>query len=821
MEMNAGRVRESAWMMAVADVTLGLALAWSVFAIGGTLPWAVVGLLALTSATAAIHAAVGRFRLDAGALILFGLGAYTALQSVHMPITWLQWLDPVTGETWARTYRLLQHSGGSAISLEPLTTRYEAVRFLCYGLTWAVVSERAKQDGPLPLARWIAWLTAAVAAVTVLHRVLGVQAVYGVYTPRFSGTGWVGPLLNPNNLGGLCNLGVFCALACASRRRGPGAPAYFALAACLGCLTILTGSRGASVALLGGLALFGVGWMRARNGLPRVQHWGLAYAAVALLTLVALTIDLPTLRDLTGNSVEKVALLRWGLEVSRRHPWFGVGMGAFGSEVSSVSGNSGNIVFPYVECFPLDAVAGWGLPLGVAALVTLTFGLFRIGGGFRTYTMRLGVGVVLLQNLMDLGLQVPGLMVPTLTVFAACWGGATRKTWALKSERWSWGVAVGAAVLGGFLALPIQSHLGLTRDRIASRLGSPGAELDLERALLDYPGDAYLLRARAAVAVSQRSPDALSWVNAALLRAPANARTHLLLARVLLSRGNVEQALGALRGAAQERALQAEVVRLMGVHAPGRILDVAPEGNVGASFLTLVAGNSPLAERVPLLEAASRRAPASADVAVELATAKILSLTARGTTCTEGSPCHTEVAALVSRAETLGAAPRQMNVLRGQLRALGGDQRGAFESLLAGCERSPQGRSCLNALLDVAARLGKVEYEEAARAFLDGVCVGTAACPERMTLAQQFVRQGSFAVAHQLYARESSQSGLIDAYILTARLSSRLGREREAWHWLQKAEQHHRADPSALARLAAVRAELGGSKPALGADTKR
>lgn len=810
MRTKQGRALETAWLATIADAMLGCALAWSVFAIGGTLPWAAAGLLALASASAVLNAVVGRFRVDAGTLVLFGLGVYTALQSAPLPLTWVQWLDPLTGETWARTFRLLHHSGQSAVSLEPSTTRYEAVRLLSYGLTWAVASERSKQEGPLPLARWVAWLTAAVAAVTVLHRLLGVQAVYGVYTPRFAGSGWVGPLLNPNNLGGLCNLGVFCCLACASRRRGPGAPAYFALAACLACLTVLTGSRGATIALLGGMALFVVGWVRARNRLPRVQHWGLAYAAVSLLTLVALTIDPPTLRDLTGNSVEKVALLRWGLDVSRSHPWFGVGMGAFGSEVSSVSANSGNVVFPYVECFPLDAVTGWGLPVGVAALAALSVGLLRIGGGFRTYTMRLGVGVVLLQNLTDLGLQVPGLMLPTLTVFAACWGGATRRTWAMDSARASWILAGSAVVLGGFLALPIQNHLGVTRGQLASQLRTPNAKTDLEHALLDYPGDAYLLRARAALAVHERSPDALTWVNAALLRAPASARTHLLLAQALLARGNLEQAVGALRGAARERALHPEVVRLLGAHAPGRVLDVAPDGPIGASFLMLVAGNSPVPERVLLLEAASRRAPASADVAVELTTAKIQSLTARGTTCPEGSACHAEVATLVSRSQGLGAAPRQVNVLRGQLRALAGDQRGAFESLLAGCERSPQGRSCLSVLLDVAGRLGKSEYEEAARAFLDAVCWGNAACPERMTLAQQLVRQGSFALAHQLYARESSQSGLLDAYVHTVRLSSRLGREREAWHWLQKAEQHHRADPTALARLTALRAELEG-----------
>jgi hypothetical protein len=261
-------------------------------------PWSVVGLLSLVALSTLVNAWLGRFRVDAGVVVLLGLASYTALQCAPLPLSWLAMLDGVHAETWGRVMRLLDVTTSAALSLEPDTTRFEAVRLVCYGLTWGVVASRAKLDGPLSIARWVAWLCAAVALVTLLHRVLGVEQVYGGYTPRFSGSRWVGPLLNPNNLGGSCNLGVFCALACSSRRGGRGNPAYFVIAVGLACLTVLTGSRGAVVALAGGGLLFLEAWLRARQRLPAMQHWGLAYGLVSLLTLVALTLDRPVIEDL-------------------------------------------------------------------------------------------------------------------------------------------------------------------------------------------------------------------------------------------------------------------------------------------------------------------------------------------------------------------------------------------------------------------------------------------------------------------------------------------------------------------------------------------
>ncbi len=772
-----------------------------------------VGLLLLAVSSAGINAAVGRFRLDAGVVTFLALGLYTGLQAVSLPLGVVQFVDPLHGETWARTFRLLGHTGAAALSLEPDTTRYEAARLLSYGLTWGVVSGQAKRLGPLIVAQWVSWLVAGVAIVTVLHQLLGLRDVYGVYSPRFTGPRWVGPLLNPNNLGGLCNLGVFCSLACSSRRGGgEGKPAYVVVAAGLACLTFLTGSRGASIALVGGIALFVIGWVKTRGRRAGAQHWALAYAGVASLTLLALTLDQSTLQDLTGTSVEKLSLLGWGVDVVRNHPWVGVGMGAFGAEVSTVSGMSGNVVFPYVECLPLDVLTGWGVVVGGTALVLLGLGFARIGGGFRTYTLRIGLAVVFLQNLMDLGLQVPGLMLPTLAVFAACWGGATRRTWSLDAARWTWGAIAGTVILGGLLVWPIKSTVGMVRAEVAAQLHSPNLGAFLKGALLRHPGDAYLLRTQAAVAVQERSAHAVAWVNSALLRAPADARTHLLLAQLLFSRGQVEQALPALRRAAEDPLLHREVIRLVGLEARDRLLDVAPNNPVGASLLRLVAGNVTDERRVGLLQAAARRAPDSAEIAVELTGAKLRHWAAHTAACPADSACTAELKALISRAESLGAKPNRIRVLRAQMQALEGDNLGAFEALLSGCERSLQDRLCLEVLLGVSAKLGAVEYEQASRAFLDAVCAGTKGCSaERMGVAHRLARLGRVAAAHQLYVQECAQSGNVDAFVQAAHTAAQLGREREAWHWLLKGEQKYAGDRVALERLGAARRQLGTS----------
>jgi hypothetical protein len=802
------------------DALIVSTLAWSIFAIGGTLPWAVVGLLLMSSVCAAMHAAFGRFRLDAGAALLLGLGVYTGLQVLPFPLGVVAAVDSSTAETWERVFRLLGHVGPASWSMEPDTTRYEAARLLSYGLTWGAVSGHASENGPLRVARWVAWLVAALAGITLLHEAVGAREVYGIYAPRFVSPRWLGPILNPNNLGGLCNLGVFCALACAGGRTERGKVGYVAMAVALACLTVLTGSRGATLALVAGSLLFALGWIRARarvrvrpNGERRpAQLWTAAYAGVSLLTAIALTLDERTLKELTGTSVEKVSLLRWGVEVLREHPWVGVGMGAFGSEVSRVSGVHANMVFPYVECFPLDALTGWGVLVGGCAISAVIWGLWRIGGGFRTHTLRIGLGVVLLQNLMDLGLQVPGVALPTLAVFAACWGGATRQTWSARKRHAVPATLLGAAILGAVLVLPVRPHVGIARAEAAARLQEPDAVERVERLILRYPGDVHLLRTRAALAVQRREGNALAWINAALLRAPNNARTHLLLGQLLASRGQVDQAVVSLRLAAEEREVQPQVVRVMAERAPERLMDVVPDGPMGATLLRLIAGTVERKARAPLLEEAAKRAPSNALVAVEHATEKLHRLAADSVQCAEETPCHKEMTKLIVHAQELGASPAQLRVLRARLRSLGGDLRGAFEELLNGCQRSAAARDCLLLLLEYGERLGPTEYERAARAFIDGVCAKPCTA-DRMSVAARLLRFGNATAAHQLYVQEASQSGEVRAFVAAAETAARLGRTREAWHWLQKGEQWHRSDAAALESLGAVRTKLGLEGP--------
>lgn len=799
-------------------------LGWSIFAIGGTLPWSVVGLLGFVALSTLVNASLGRFRVDAGVVVLFALAGYTALQCAPLPLSWLAILDGSHAETWGRVMRLLDVTTPARLSLEPDTTRFEAVRLVCYGLTWGLVASRAKIDGPLTVARWVAWLCAAVAVVTLFHRVLGVQQVYGGYAPHFSGSRWVGPLLNPNNLGGSCNLGVFCALACSSRRGGRGNPVYFVIAVGLACLTVLTGSRGAVIALGGGGLLFLGAWLRARQRLPEMQHWGLAYGVVSLLTLVALTLDRPVIEELSGRSVEKVNLLRWGVSVVRTHPWWGVGMGAFDAEVATVSGQGGNVAFPYVECFPLDVMTAWGVPVGASVIAALGFGLWRIGGGLRTHAMRLGLCVVLLQNLMDLGMQVPGLMLPWVSVFAACWGGATRRTWSVREgaigQGWvgrgwvgrGWvgqASAAGAVVLGALLASPVVEPVGVLRQELAKQVTTANGESSLEHALLRHPGDAYLLRMRAALGVRDQQPDALAWVNAALLRAPSDARTHLLLAHALLSRGRVSQALPSLRAAAMDRTLHPEIVHLLGVWAPTRVVDAAPDGPFGAALLRLAAGNKPLDGRLALLERAEQLAPNDPNTSVELTQTRLRLLEAKAESCEVNSACQRELSAAVTRAGALGATPAQLRVLEALLSAVSGQVQAGFDTLMAGCERSPRGRACLQVLVDLGARLGKEPYEQSVRIFLDSVCGGQTVCThERLGMAAQLVRQGSVAQAHEIYVQETSATSIPEAFIQAARTSAQLGRPREALHWLDKAEQQHRADPAVIARLTVIRSQI-------------
>src|SRR5690606_13396685 len=95
------------WAHRAGDGLIVASLAFGVFAIGGTLPWSVAGLLLLATSSALVNLALGRFRVDGGVVTLLALGAWAAMQTIGLPATWVGAIDGAHGETWERVLGML------------------------------------------------------------------------------------------------------------------------------------------------------------------------------------------------------------------------------------------------------------------------------------------------------------------------------------------------------------------------------------------------------------------------------------------------------------------------------------------------------------------------------------------------------------------------------------------------------------------------------------------------------------------------------------------------------------------------------------------
>src|SRR5690606_11142097 len=135
---------------------------------------------------------------------------------------------------------------------------------------------------------------AALALIALLHGITDAESVFGLYTPTFRPGRWaMSPLLNPNNLSSVLNLGALVGIGLfldersAPRRWHIG----YLIATMLG-VSLLSGSR-AGILLLG-LAIIPLivvvqRWRKKSHRSDRFDHaWGLAIFLLVGVTLASM-----------------------------------------------------------------------------------------------------------------------------------------------------------------------------------------------------------------------------------------------------------------------------------------------------------------------------------------------------------------------------------------------------------------------------------------------------------------------------------------------------------------------------------------------------
>jgi tetratricopeptide (TPR) repeat protein len=687
--------------------------------------------------------ALTKLRLDVGAGVFCVLALVCLLQSVPLPLDWLKWLAPPQAEIWAR---VLEPFGDApperaTLSLAPQRTLVEALKLASYAVIFHV-SSRIGRHGMARIAALAFASALAVAVVTLAHRALGQTRLFGVYTP--SDTLAVAPLLNPNSRAGYENLGFFCGLGLLFRA-GPGPRAAFIGVGLLLLVIdiLLCQSRGGTACLVLGMLLLPLlRRHKAASDEPRELRRGWQIAIVAAIAACASAMALVS-RPRGGlgfeEPIQKLEVFARAGRLVLDHPWWGVGRGAFGSAFSTYQPRAGSLVFEHVENLPLQWAADFGLPMAITAFGVLAWAVWPVfcRRTLASPTRRaalVGVLMLLLQNLVDLGLEITAIAALFVYVLGGLRGAAEAEVdagAAGRSRLLPGAVALGILCTGLVLANGSDSP-ARERERLHRRLagiGAPGPDdwAALRAAALAYPADPYipLLGASAALAARQ---DALPWAARALERAPESAQAALVLARALSARRATDQALGALRHAMEldgDAAGPAIELGLRWKLSPELLARAVPEGAAGTRPLEILADSSPPGSerRMHWLKQALKREPARASIHYRIALElyRDVLLGERSALCRgRRHECLLEARQHIDQAAR-APSPSQA-VLDAQLLELSSGAAAAEERLVQGCARFVGDETCATWLVSLALRNQSPRLPGAVRAMIAAGC---------------------------------------------------------------------------------------------------
>lgn len=501
-----------------------------------------------------------------------------------------------TGITWSR------------ISVVPGQTGLEFARVLA--LTGLFIG--AAQLGWRLVAAYVSLAGTAVALVGLTQKLLGAEAIYGVYVPRQDvfglgqrpGSPLLTSFVNANHQSGLLLVGLFAAAGMAAdlhwrarETRGRQASEQLADRAYLaaGALTIqltalvLSMSRAAllSLAIVAPLAL----WLvtrtpRAVGSEPEHQQRRRVVLALVVVAMLGLALtqgaweQLVSLRD-PGSFREKLRIAREGLALIGLSPLLGIGRGTFVDLFGLVDSEPGPIQFTHLESTPLAWLVEWG-PVGGGVLVLggvwWWLRSFAANGDLGRRLCMLGLLALGLQSWADFSLDYLGVSAAAVAL-AGSLGCEARRLRTAASRRVLVGT-VGLSVLAlgiAMVSIPGSWSARQPRDRLL--LASAGAS-DIEAALRETPLDPMLHLGLARIhAESGDWPAAAQRAEVAIRLRPASLDAHVLAATAAAALGAPLESIEQLRAGLEtvREPVSDVLIDWLITGTPAQLVDVAPE----------------------------------------------------------------------------------------------------------------------------------------------------------------------------------------------------------------------------------------------------
>ncbi|MBI3200126.1 MAG: O-antigen ligase family protein [Myxococcales bacterium] len=611
--------------------TIAFATVGSVLAIGSVhLPATVVtGVLATAAATLALRTRVTGFGALQPAGVLLLLAAYSGLQAVPIPFSLLATLAPNNADVWRRALAPLGAAGPgwASISLDAGASVVEALKWLTYAFVFVASAITSMKRGATWGLSIVLVAGVAAALTTLVHGLLGADKVFGLYQPSFPVAAWhVGPLLNPNNLASYLNLTALIGAGLMLSDK-PVAPRWLlglAVATVVG-VSVTTASRGGALVLASAVVALAIviAVTAVRRGKRAVLPRAFAVFVIAVCAgggaLAYLGGTARTWAELYDKDLAKLKILTWAKPMIVDHPWLGIGRGAFESVFPAYRSEAGNVIYSHAESFPVQWAAEWGVPVALLSTAAL-FWLMRpsrLAASRSTMTAGgwIGLAAVALHNLVDLGMEVPAVMIAMSVTAGSLAGHAHLRSGALRLARKQSppsspaarrALAPTAALLGGSAAaaaLAFGWHdVGDDRARLYRNFADGAGARDparrhelratLRQAILRHPADPYFPLLGALLARAGKDASPLPWLARALERSPHSARPHLLAAEVLSDAGRRSQAFMHLRLAAERdpTAIGQVAARAVGWSRDHSALaSVVPDGPAAARTLEALA----------------------------------------------------------------------------------------------------------------------------------------------------------------------------------------------------------------------------------------
>ena len=753
------RRRQIAGADSICEVLLVIVVIGSAIAIGTVHVPALLAISALALVGGTLGAMTFR-RVPRPAIVLTALGLFSALQAIPLPAGLARRLSPTSAEVWLRCLVPFGEPGlGSfPLSLDAGASITEALKWLSYASVYAMATRVRSRRGSTWLASLLFSSAALVSLITLVHGVADLDVLYGVYQPNFAVGRWhVGPLLNSNNLAGYAILGLFsgAGLLLSGRSPLPRVPVMVGLGV-ISTALCLSGSRAAilSTVLAGGVVL---AWLL-KTQPRRLSLVHLLGAMAPLLIGIVLAIALGTMSDwgalASVDAQRKVAVWRWSLPMIREHSLFGVGRGAFETAFSpyrQALDYDWTIVFSHAENFVVQWVAEWGVPVGLCAVVVIVGYVLREWYGNRSdrlrFMMMTGLVALLLQNLADLGLEVPAIAIAAVLALATGERAAPRPAESAKRVGLL-AVAGAAPAVALWVAVivwgtsPVESErreLSLAYHELPVNSADERAQFRglLHDAVLRHPGESFFPLLGSLVALRTGDGNPLPWIARSLELAPAYGRAHLVLAQLLEMHGATSQAMLHLRLAAQyDRTLAGAAANRAArwAHSVDTLMQAVPEGPSGDTMLAdACAKQATLELKIECFRRATARNRSEPEAQGQLAEALLLALRSGQPPCSgaQNEGCVAEAEHAITSMAKLQRSSWRPGYLMSKLLSARGDARGAAQLLARVCPASAEGNECAReaVLTAIKSRADDI-ISTAANAFAARACDSNESCAD-------------------------------------------------------------------------------------------